>query len=203
MTRSIFFAIFVLNLTSFAGLAQSNKYDAVKGSETPEFSRLADSGNCFVIGAYIVKTDHKNAEGENISVFKRASTANAKAGCSTKGKAYFYITDADNSSFYGLYGNFLFVNNGTSAEASELDVYDLVNRKSIAKENYLNDAKLVQGRLLIFDEPTNRKGQIKSCSQAVKWKREGGGVGWLQTKQLDLQTLKKTSLGTLRCYYME
>jgi hypothetical protein len=183
--------------------AQSNQYEAVKGAETPQYSRSSDAGNCFVFASYVVKTDHVDADGENISVFKRAPSTNAKAACSVKGKSYLRIPDADNNSFYGLYGTYLFVDSGTSVDSRGLDVYDLVSRKTIANEGYMNDAKLVSGRFLMFDTPTDRKGPIIACPQAAKWKRQGGGVGWLQGKKLDLQTMKKTTVGTLRCYYME
>jgi hypothetical protein len=203
MTGTNFFIIVIVSLTSVASLAQSEKYVAVKGSETPQYSRFSDAGNCFVFGNYVVKTDYIDADGENISIFKRLPSTDAKTACSLKGKAYMRIADADSNSFYGLYGTYLFVDSGTSVDSRGLDVYDLVSRKSIANEGYMNDAKLVHGHLLIFDEPSDKKGPIKACPQAAKWKRQGGGVGWLQEKQLDLQTLKKTNVGTLRCYYME
>src|SRR5437868_1827679 len=125
------FLILTLSLSAATSLAQANQYEAVKGSETPQYSHYSDAGNCFVFADYIVKTDHINADGENISVFKRPASTNAKTGCSVKGKAYFYTADADNSSFYGIYGNFLFVDSGTSVDSRGLNVYDLVSRKSV------------------------------------------------------------------------
>lgn len=203
MSRTAFFIAVILSLTGIVGLAQSNKYVAVKGSETPQYSRFSDAGNCFVFADYVVKTDHIDADGENISVFKRSPSTNAKTACSVKGKAYLRIADADNNSFYGLYGMYLFVDSGTSVDSRGLDIYDLLSSKKVFSDGYMNDARLIQAHLLIFDEPTDKKGPIKACPQAAKWKREGGGVGWLQSKQLDLKTLKKTNVGTLRCYYME
>jgi len=201
--RTIFLMTLLASLTRIVCVAQSEKYVAVKGSETPQFSRFSEAGNCFVFADYIVKTDHIDADGENISVFKRSPTTNTKAACSVKGKPYLRIPDADNNSFYGLCGTYLFVDSGTSVDSRGLDVYDLVSRKSMVSEGYMNDAKLLKGRFLVFDAPTDKKGPIKTCPQAAKWKRQGRGVGWLQPQQLDLQTLKKTSIGTLHCYYME
>jgi hypothetical protein len=203
MIRTIFLMTLLLSLTPIVSVAQSDKYVAVKGSETPQFSRSSDAGNCFVFADYIVKTDHIDADGDNISVFKRSPSTNAKSACSVKGTPYLRVLDADNNSFYGIYEKYLFVDSGTSVDSRGLDVYDLVSRKSMVSEGYMNDAKLLKGRFLVFDAPTDKKGPIKACPQAAKWKRQGGGVGWLQSHQLDLQTLKKTTIGTLRCYYME
>src|SRR5690242_6946738 len=143
MIRTVILMTLLLSLARIVSVAQSDKYVAVKGSETPQFSRFSEAGNCFVFADYVVKTDHINADGENISVFKRPPSTTAKSACSVKGKAYLYIADADNNSFYGLFRRYLFVDSGTSVDSRGLDVYDLTTRKSIANEGYMNDAKLV------------------------------------------------------------
>jgi len=203
MMRTIFLMTLLLSLTRIVCIAQSDKYVAFKGSETPQFSRSSEAGDCFVFANYIVKTDHIDADGDNISVFKRSPSTNAKNACSAKGMPYLRVHDEDNNSFYGLYEKYLFVDSGTSVDSRGLDIYDLLSRKKVFSDGYMNDAKLVGGRFLIFDAPSDKRGPIKACPHAAKWKREGGGVGWLQAHQLDLQTLKKTTIGTLHCYYME
>ena len=202
MIRSILL-LTLLASTGIVSTAQPDKYVAVKGSETPQFSRYSEAGNCFVFAGYIVKTDHIDADGDNISVFKRSPSTTAKSACSAKGAAYLRVPDEDNNSFYGVYEKYLFVDSGTSVDSRGLDIYDLTSRKKIFSDGYMNDAKLVGDRFLIFDAPTDKKGPIKACPQAAKWKREGGGVGWLQSQQLDLQTFKKTTIGAVHCYYME
>jgi len=203
MIRTILLMTMLLTLTPIVNVAQSDKYVSFKGSDMPQFFRNSDAGNCFVFANYIIKTDHIDADGDNISVFRRSPSTNAKSACSVKGTPYLRVPDEDNNSFYGMYEKYLFVDSGTSVDSRGLDIYDLTSRKKIFSDGYMNDAKLVGDRFLIFDAPTDKKGPIKACPQAAKWKREGGGVGWLQSQQLDLQTFKKTTIGAVHCYYME
>ena len=183
--------------------AQEEKYEAIKGSETPAFQRFSDAGNCFVFGKYVVKTARNEDEGENISVYIRNTATSAEGACRTKGSPHLEIKDSDNNSFYGLSGNYVFVDSGTSSDSRGLDIYNLISRRSIYSAGYLGDAKLTEARFISFDSPSDKKGSIGICKEAAKWKRQGGGVGWMQGKKLDLQTLKVMSVGTLRCYYME
>ena len=56
----------------------------MKGTETPKFKTKTDTTNCFVFNQYVVKTASGEGVGENISVYKRASSTNANAGCKVK-----------------------------------------------------------------------------------------------------------------------
>lgn len=184
--------------------AQDNAYQGMKGTETPVFHQSSETRKCYVFGEYVVKTNQPAGEGDDISVYKRSSSTSAKMACKTTGKAYLFIKDSDNNSFFGIAKSFLFVDSGTSGESRGLAVYDLPSRKSIINEGYAGEAKLVNGKFLIYDSISNKKGAIKTCKEAAKWKREGGGpIGWLQGNSLDLHTLKRTNVGTLRCIQME
>ena len=55
----------------------------------------------------------------------------------------------------------------------------------------------------MYDEPTDKKGPASACPQAAKWKRDGGSVGWVQGKKLDIKTETTTNVGALRCVYVE
>jgi hypothetical protein len=201
--KKICYVSLILLVSVWMVFAQTEKYDGMKGTETPTFQTSSNAGKCFVFSEYVVKTDQIDADGENISVYKRGTSASAKSACQTKGKAYLYIKDADNNSFYGLLGAYLFVDSGTSVDSRGLEIYNLTSRKSIITKGYMGDAKLVERNFVIFDSPSDKKGSLKTCKEAAKWKRDGGGVGWMQSKKLDLQTLKEISVGGLRCYYME
>jgi len=201
--KQIFSLCFVSILAAGALVAQDEKYEAIKGSETPVFQTFSGAGNCFVFGKYVVKTARNEDEGENISVYIRNTASSPEGACRTKGSPHLEIKDSDNNSFYGLFGNYVFVDSGTSSDSRGLDIYNLISRRSIYSDGYLGDAKLTEARFILFDTPSDKKGSLGTCKEAAKWKRQGGGVGWMQGRKLDLQTLKVISVGTLRCYYME
>jgi len=194
-----------LSLTVFAvaGITQAQDEAplVMPGTETPESHTSGESGECFVFAKYVVKTNPSEDGGANISVYKRGSAA--ENPCDTTGEAWLYVADSDNNSFSGLSGKYMFVDMGTSVDSRNLDIYDFSLHKSVLSQGYMGDPKLVSGRFLVFDSPSDKKGPISTCKEAAKWKRQGGGVGWVQGKKLDLQTLTSVNVGTLRCVYLE
>jgi hypothetical protein len=113
------------------------------------------------------------------------------------------VEDADNNSFFGISGKYLFIDMGTSVESRTIDIYDLGLKKSVLSLGYSGDPKLTDGRFILFDESSDKNGPLSTCKEAAKWKRQGGGVGWVQGKKLDLQTMRSINVGMLRCVYME
>lgn len=182
--------------------AQDEDFNGMKGTETPLFQESSGAGRCLVFSKYVVKTIQGEDIGESVSVYKRGAATSLESSCQTANPAYLEVNDSENY-FYGLSGSRLFIDSGTSVESRGLEIYDLGSRKSIFNESYSGDAKLVDGKFVVFDSPSDRKGPLKTCKEAAKWKRDGGGVGWVQGKRLDLQTLKVINVGTLRCIYMQ
>jgi hypothetical protein len=200
--KQLCFLLLILLLAAGTVFAQDEKYEGMSGSETPAFQKFSDKGNCFVFGKYVVKTD-KTDEGENVGVYKREGSIDGEGACQTKGEAYLFIKDADNNSFFGIIGNHLFIDSGTSVESRGLEIYDLASGKSVFTDSYTGDPNVVEGEFVVFDSPSDKKGLLSTCKEAAKWKRDGGGVGWVQGRRLNLQTLKVTNVGTLRCYYLQ
>lgn len=181
--------------------AQDEAPLVMPGTETPESHTSGENGECFVFAKYVIKTNPSEDGGANISVYKRSAAA--ENACDTSGEPWLYVADSDNNSFFGLSGKYLFVDMGTSADSRDLVIYDFSLHKSVLTQGYGGDPKLIDGRFLIFDSPSDKKGLISTCREAAKWKRQGGGVGWVQGKKLDLQTLTSVNVGTLKCVYME
>lgn len=205
-TAIIVLTIFLTVLPSFVArpiFAQDEEYSGMKGTETPEFQESSDTAKCFVFGKYVVKTIQGEDVGEKITVYERGVSANAERACQSTDEPYLKIDDSNNNFFYGISAALLFIDSGTSAGSRGLTIYNLGSRKSIVNESYTNDPTLSAGRFVIFDSPSDKKGLIRTCKEAAKWKRDGGGVGWVQGKKLDLQTLKLIDVGVLRCTYME
>ena len=183
--------------------AQDEENNGMKGTETPSFQESSDAEKCFVFSKYVVKTIQNEDGGEKISVYRRDASTSAEDACQTTGRAYLNVNDSDNYFFYGLSGSLLFIDSGTSVESRGLEIYNLTSRKSIFNESYTGDPKLVGGRFVSFDSPSDKKGPLRTCKEAAKWKRDGGGVGWVQGQKLDLQTMKLINVGVLRCVYMQ
>lgn len=201
--KNICLAITLLtSLLTMVIYAQDEEYKGMSGTEKPVFSNFSDTTSCFVFRKYIIKTAQSEDGGENISVYQRGTTASGESACKIVGNKYQYIKDADNNNFYGLFGDHIFIDSGTSVESRGLEIYNLTSGRSLTVE-YTDDPKLLDGRYVVFDSPSERKGPLATCKEAAKWKRSGGGVGWVQGKKLDLQTLKATNVGGLRCVYMQ
>lgn len=201
-----FIVVVLLVLLTFIAVpvfAQEQEFAGMRGTDKPEIDEPSEIGKCFVFGRYVVKTIQGEDLGEKIAVYKREASTDAESACQTPDEAYFDVEDSDNNYFFGLSGSLLFVDSGTSAESRGLQIYNLKTRRSIFNESYTGDPILTAGRFVSFDSPSDKKGPAKSCKQAAKWKRDGGGVGWVQGKKLDLQTFKLTDVGILRCIYMQ
>jgi hypothetical protein len=194
----------LLGLLSLAAigsaLAQDDAPLVMPGTEPPVAHSAGENTECFVFSKYVVKTAASEDGGSNVSVYKRESPGDA---CETEGDRWLYVEDADNNSFFGISGKYLFIDMGTSVESRTIDIYDLGQQKSVLSLGYSGDPKLTDGRFILFDESSDKNGPLSTCKEAAKWKRQGGGVGWVQGKKLDLQTMKSINVGTLRCVYME
>jgi hypothetical protein len=199
--------IYLLHMTlivfSVSIFAQTDEYQGMAGTERPVFHESSETRKCYVFNEYVIKTNQPSGEGDDISVYKRVASTGSKNACRTTGKAYLFIKDSDNNSFFGIAGNFLFVDSGTSVESRGLEVYDLTSRRRVVADSYSETIKLVGDRFVVYDAPSDKKGPIKTCKEAAKWKREGGSVGWVQGKKLDLQTLKQVNTGPLHCVYVQ
>ncbi len=201
--KKIRFLPLIMFLAAGIAFAQDEEYKGMNGTAKPSFQKSSDTGTCFIFREYVVKTTQNEGEGENVAVYKQKSTTNGESGCKTTGEPNIYIEDFANNSFFGISGAYFFIDTGTSVESRELLIYSLATGDSIMTESYSGDPKVTEGRFVIFDSPSDKKGPLATCKEAAKWKREGGGVGWVQGKKLDLQTLKKVSVGGLRCVYMQ
>lgn len=158
------------------------------------------SEKCLVFSSYVIKTVKNEVTGEKVAVYKREASADAESACQTRGQAILDVSEDTNNYFYGLSGQLLFIDNGSSQDARALQIYDLSTRKSIFHEPVLGTRpKLVDGKFIVFDARSDKEGAIKTCKDAAQWKREGLRIRWAQTKRLDLQTMKSTNVGALRC----
>lgn len=195
---SILFGL-VLFLGQFSSVqAQDDEASLMKGTETAVFQSAAENNKCLVFGKYAVKIVAGEDLGEDIEVYRRAQSAGNENACQS-GAPYFEIKNADANYFAGLSGDYLFVDNGTGTDGRSLEIYDLRGKKSIYSTEYFDELELQQGKFVLYDKLSPTKGALKNCRQAAQWKKKGFGIGWVRQSKLDLQTLKETPVGAIRC----
>lgn len=170
-----------------------------KGAETARFQKSAENGNCWVFIKYVVKTLASEAVGDDIEVFRRVQSNSVADSCENTGAPYYTIKNADANYFAGLSGEYLLVDNGTGTDGRGLEVFNLQSKKSIYSTEYYDELEIQQGRFVIYHKFSETKGALKNCRQAAQWKKDGFGIGWGRQSKLDLQTLKETPLGAIRC----
>jgi hypothetical protein len=201
--RTIVFMSVILLSAESAMYGQDDLFTPMKGTAIPSFQMKTGSDRCLVFGTHIVKMTQSEDGGENVSVWDREGTARGAEACKVKAKPYATIPDTDNNAFYGISTDYLFIDTGTSVDSRTLFIYHTDSGKEVVTVGYQNEPSLASGRFLTYDEPTDKKGPTSSCPQAAKWKRDGGDVGWVQGKKMDLKTKAVTKVGGLRCVYME
>jgi hypothetical protein len=178
------------------------------GTEKPLFHQVnANTSNaCFVYKNYIVMTvSNEDGIGEDIKFYKRSGTsANFKKACAanTNRQPYMTFPNEDANYFFGLIGDKFLVDSGTGAGARGLALVSLTSKKILYSTEY-NETVTVTGNTVMYHKPSNTNGSLKNCREAQKWKKQGGGVGWVRPVRLDLMTMKETPAGQLMCIYLE
>ncbi len=195
----------ILVCCAAAAAGQDGLFKPMKGSATPEFETSDETGyRCLVFGTHIVKTIQSEDGGENIQMWHREGTTKGMDACELRAKPYANIKDSDNNSFFGISAVYTFIDMGTSAGSRSLYVIKTDSGDEVTTVGYYGggaEPRIESARYLFYDAVSNKKGTV--CPETVKWKRQGGGVAWVQGKKMDLQTLAATNVGGLRCAYME
>src|SRR3954468_13738002 len=115
---------FVLMTFAAAGFGfAQDEPSTLFASDPIEFHSSGDAGECFVYPKFVIKTDPSNDGGSNVAVFPRAASREGRAACQTSGEPLLFVSDSDNNSFYGIAADrYMFINTGTSANSSEIEV---------------------------------------------------------------------------------
>lgn len=203
MKRVICTFFFILLTAQFSVVSAQNEPEnpPTKGTERFVSRQKTDGGDCYVFKNYVVRTAGGEDVGEDIFVYKHTAetTAAVVKYCGTEEAPYLSVKNPDANYFIGLSGKYLFVDSGTSVESRGLEIYDLNSKKSVYSTEYRDEIEVQAGRYVTFAKPSAKPGAVKNCREAAKWKKQGLGVGWVQNAKLDLQTLKSTPVGALRC----
>lgn len=199
-------SICALLMLASVAFSQTEFFTPMKGSATPEFEMSNDNGKCLIFGTHIVKTTPNINGGNNVQVWHRKGKVQGIDACELNYEPYASIEDSDNNEFYGISAVYFFIDQGTSSGSRTLVVYKTDSGDKVTDIEYFGnsaDPRIEAARYLYYDAPSDKTGAISTCKEAAKWKRQGGGVGWVQSVKMDLDTQKVTSIGPLRCVYEE
>lgn len=189
----------VYSQTEKLTVAKDNVYKFLIGTETPAFREVSDPEKCFGFRRYVVKTTPHQESGDNIEVYQRKTSTDTKSVCKETGSSHFN-TESSGDFFSGLFGSLLFVTKDSSVKPyRDLTIYNLRTSKWLTEETYVGEPKLVGGRFLVFDSESDKRGKEQNCKDYAKWIRADLSITWVQGKKLDLQTLKISTVGGLRC----
>jgi hypothetical protein len=193
--------VFILSVMISLAHGQS-KQEAVgiAGTETPAI-RKGEAHTCYAYEKYVVfVTEDTEGVGEQIKVALRQPQAAAAKSCDMKAaKTYYLIPNDDANFFFGLAGDYLFVDSGTGPEPRGLYIFDLSKKKKIYTDSYSQPITLGKDGRLDYYKPSEKDGALKDCREAKKWQADQLGVGWDQRVILDLATLREVAVGKLRC----
>ena len=206
-----FLAVIVIVFAFSVSLSTQN--NLLKGSEKTLLVTGEENENqCFAFQNYIVKTVYKGGSmtdagddksGDDISIYKRDAANSPQNSCQTAEKSLLSVANSEGNSFRGIFEDYIFVEKNLFPDYSNLEIYNLKTGRIAFKTEYTESddyrINLSGGRFLNYSQWSKKAGILKNCRDGKKWKREGLGISWLQTKRLDLQTLKEIPVGVLRC----
>jgi hypothetical protein len=172
----------------------------IPGTEVPA-AHKREGHACYVYDKYVVfVTEDSETVGEQIKVALRQPQADPAKSCDVKAaKTYLLIPNDDANFFFGLAGDYLFIDSGTGPEPRGLTIYSLSKKKKVYTDSYSQPITLGKDRRLDFYKPSEKDGDLKDCREASKWQAEQLGVGWDQRVILDLTTMREMTVGRLRC----
>jgi hypothetical protein len=106
----------------------------------------------------------------------------------------------DNTWFWGVAGDFSFIDVGCCPTPRGLVVYDLARRTRVFESSYIEVGNLVDGRWLSFVEAVAAPPLTPECvGEAKEWLDMGGEIGYEEDVILDLETMRVARSGRIRC----
>ncbi len=115
------------------------------------------------------------------------------------------IKNEDAYSFYGVYKNFLFIDNGSGPNGSELLIYGIKEKKMLFRAHYEGDLSLSKDKINYLEpmDEAKAKASKPNCPEKAKWLKDGLSVGYGQPMQYDLTTLTPSKIGTVTCFAIQ
>jgi len=153
---------------------------------------------CFVTKKYTVMTkSNEEGNGEYIYIFKTKQPETASINLSEK-DTLFTIKDDDSNFFYGIYGKYVFIDNGTGAQNRSVKVYNVETKKKFIDENYFDGNIEFDGSNLFFWNRTAIK-KDSVCPEPQKWEASGNSTIVVEKIKMNVETLKREGTKKYDC----
>jgi hypothetical protein len=158
----------------------------VPGSPAPVASaRLAD-GHCYAYDRWLVVVRPRaSGAGEDILTWPRAPGGDPLAACRSPGSepAAAFTDAASPDAFFGLVGDVLLIDSGTSSRGRTIRAVDLASGRTVLESIYEEPVAIADG-VLEFSEPVGAFDRIETvvasgvnCPDAQMWLEDGFAIG--------------------------
>jgi hypothetical protein len=188
-------------LKTITGNKLSDDKEVVANSEAPKVTKLKNNVVCYGYRKYAVILTPTDEVGEDIKVIAKLGESDETfLNDLKKAPVHFKVPEGDNF-FFGLYGDYMFIDSGTGPEPRGLEVIDLAQKKSVFSGSYSSPIALEKDSRLSYYLTVDEKKLKKKpdCPEAEEWKQNGLGIAYEEKVGLDLKTLKIAHSGELRC----
>jgi len=188
--------------SSNSGTTDAKKAGLIQGTENPVIKEC-NSGKAYLYQEYEIHVEPSpELEGMNIFLYSPEMSQGNPCKVDRKNASHIIGTGETegNNFFAGVYGNYLFIDQGTGPDLRILSVYDLSNKKLVLYNEY-SDAELKDGVLTYFKTLVPKPGVVAdiSCPDAKKWKKQGLTVIYEQRENFDLNTEMRDTVEDYRC----
>ncbi len=181
---------------------EAEKAGLIPGSENPLIKECSN-GTAYIYKQYEIHVE-PSPELQGMNIFLYSPEVSGGNPCKLDRKTASHIISTGetegNNFFGGIYGNYLFIDQGTGPDGRILSVYDLSNKKLILFTEY-SDPDLKDGVLTYYKTLVPDPGVIKniSCPDAEKWKDQGLTVLYEQKETFTLETETRVPIRQYRC----
>ncbi len=200
-------AVFIILSTVFSyseeGYDQGN-FKLIPGSNEAAVAQCTDGSTVYSYEDYRVHTKpSEDFVGNNIKIYK-SSSKDTDPCTSYHKKEYYYIKAGEfggANTFYGIYGNLLFIDQWTGRNFKRLLAINLDSKSLVFFDTHTLPT-IKDGKLYYFRTLKAKRQSVKDkipCPEAKKWESEKKQVLYVEKMSVDLSTLKKEPSGEFSC----
>lgn len=202
LLTTICITLLLLSGCQRSSTTNAEKAGLIPGSESPILKKCAN-GTAYIYTEYEIHVEPSPEQnGMNIFLYKPEVSVGNPCSLDRKNAAHIIGTGETegNNFFAGIYGSYLFIDQGTGADQRMLSIYDLKEKKLILFTEY-SDPDLKNGVLTYFKSiPPDPAVTINiTCPNTSKWTEQGLTVLYEQKQTFDLKSETGRTLEKYRC----
>jgi len=210
--QKIIFSTFAITafiiLTSAFSYSQEGyieeKPQLIPGSDKAVVAQCTDGSTAYTYENYKIQTKpSEDFEGSNIDIYK-SNPEDTDPCTSYHPKPYYYIKAGEfggSNTFYGLYGNLLFLDQWTGRDFKRLLAINMDSKSLVFFDTYAQPS-IKDGKLNYFRTLKAKRQSVKDkipCPDAENWRAQNKQVLYVEKMSVDLSTMKKEPSGEFSC----